>query len=208
VAEGGIRFRGYVGLAVRVAKTDKARAHKVIDRAFAMLENDPEAFRSWSNFGGAGGFAAMGAVRAAEVGHPDVAGLVARALSHRPTGKDAWRPDDRQNSLVNTAAVLALIDPPTARRVLAGVCPPGEYVERAAGQRRDWLFALALADPDRAAGLVDKLLDRVKDRPAGGGNALSGTGLVELGSILTAPDRLGMLAQYASLLRELDEDDE
>lgn len=208
VPEAGNRFRGYVGLALRLARTDKARAHAVIDRAFAMLD-DPSAFTSWSNFGGAAAFGAMGAVRAAEIGHPDVAGLVARTLAARQTGRDGWGVEGRQDALVSVAEALALVDPPTARRVLAGVAPPAEYMQKAAGWRRDWLFALALADPDRATALVDKLVDGAKaGRSPDGGNAISRTGLVELGSILTAPDRPAMLATFGRLLRELGEDEE
>ena len=39
-------------------------------------------------------------------------------------------------------------------------------------------------------------------RPADGGSSLSRTGLVELGTILTADDRLLKLENYGSLIRE------
>jgi uncharacterized GH25 family protein len=206
VEKGPYRFQGYVRLAAIFTPADKARAAKLIETAFDLLDRDPEAFRSWSNFGGRAGLAAVGTVRAKEIGYPDVAGLVARTLALRATGQDAWSPDDRENNLVSVAAVLARVDPATARHVLAGVAPPDEFIERAMSQRRDWLFALALADPERATKLADKLIERAKNA-RGGRNALSVTGLVELGSILTAADRLKALTMYGNLPREIGDDD-
>ncbi|MDB5309205.1 MAG: hypothetical protein JWO38_3407 [Gemmataceae bacterium] len=205
VAERAYQFHGYLGLARRFAPADRGRAAKMIDAAFDLLDGQPEAFRSWGNFGGRAGFGATAVVRAREIGYPDVAGLVARTLAMRPTGADAWSPEDRADQLVNIAAALAIVDPGTARGVLAGVAPPDELPERASRQRRDWLFALALADPERATVLVDKLIDRAKEA-RNGGNGLSQSGLVELGSILTDTDRLRTLTVYGSLLREIDDE--
>ena len=178
---------------------------KLIDTAFDLLDSNPEAFRSWGNYGGRAGFAIVGAVRAKEIGHPDVPQLVARCLAMGPA-QDAWSPNDREQRIVNFAAVLALIDPPTARQVLATLGSPEELVQRGVTQSRDWLFALALADPERATQLADRLIQRAKE-DRGGQNGLSATGLVELGTILTAKDRLRELARYGSLPREIDKDD-
>jgi hypothetical protein len=199
------RVGGYFGLAARIAKTDKLRAHKLIDTAFDALERDQDALRSWSSFGGRAGLAATGAVRAAEVGHPDVAHLVARCLAMR-SNRDAWSAEDRENQAVNLAATLAQVDPATARHLLATVAPPDEFVRRAVSQRRDWLFALALADPVRGKELADKLIARAKDA-RGGRNGLSETGLVELGSILTAKDRARELGGYGNTFRDIEERD-
>jgi hypothetical protein len=207
VKEGPYRVQGYFGLAARFAKTDKTRANKMIDAAFDLLDRDAESFRGWSGSGGRAGLAAVGAVRAAEIGYPDVPHLVARCLALRPTGQDAFSPDTREDTAVNVAAVLALIDPATARQLLGTVAAPEDYVERAMSKRRDWLFALALADPDRAKGLADRLIELAK-ASRGERNGLSETGLVELGLILTAADRLKELTQFGSLLREIGEDDD
>lgn len=201
VTEPAYRFHGYVMLAGRFAGTDKARAAKTIGAAFDLLERQPEGFQSWSNYGGRAGFAAVAAVRAKEAGYPDVADLVARALAMRETG-DEWSADGREERAVNVAAALARVDPAAARRVLATVAPPEAFAERALEKRRDWLFALALADPDRAVPLVDKLLERAKTR-RDGRNALSGTGVVELGSILTDRDSLRELTTFGNLPRAL-----
>ncbi len=137
-----------------------------------------------------------------------MAGLVARALAVRPTAWDAWSVDGWHDPLVNTAAALALIDPATARWVLAGVAPPAEYADKALTQNRGWPLAPALADPARAVPLVDKLLAKANARPAGGGNSPSGTELVELGSVLTAADRPKELESYGNLLCEPSDDEE
>ena len=198
------RFLGLIQLAVAFHTTDKARAVKSIDAAFDLLDANPDAFRSWSNFGGAAGLAAVGAVRAKEIGYPDVASLVARTLALRPS-RQYESPEEYGKQSVNIAAVLALVDPAAARHVLAGVAPPDEFVTRALDHSRDWLFALALADPERATLLADKLIERAKTSRSGR-NGLSETGLVELGSILTARDRLRMLGMYGNLPREIEDE--
>ena len=153
VKEKYYQFLGYIQLAKILAPTDKARAVKLIDTAFDLLDLDPSAYRSYSAFGGGAGLAAVGAVRAKEIGYPDVAALVARALALRPTGQEAGSPDARARSLVNIAAAIALVDPASARNVLAGIDAPDEFIARAMSQDRDWLFAPGAGRPragDRA----------------------------------------------------------
>lgn len=191
------RVQGLVRLAVAFARTDKQRAVKTVDAAFDLMERDAEGFRSWSNYGGRGGFAVLAAAHAAQIGHPDATTLAARALGMRSAGNDAHSPESRDEHLVNFAAVLAIADPAAARHVLAGIAPLDEFVTKALSSRRDWLFALALADPDRARTLVDKLIDRAL---AGrGGSAVSQAGLSELTLVLLADDKLKELAVWASL---------
>ncbi len=197
------RVLGYLRLAARLHPTEPKRAWKMIDAAFDLLEREPESFASYSNYGGGVGFAAIAVVRAKEYGHPNAAELIPRCLALRSL-EQAWDiPDSRNHRTVNLAAVIALVDPATARQLLRTLGTTDEYLAKAAGQRREWLFALALADPDLAKGLADALLDSAKRSP----NRLSGTGLVELGTILTAPDRLKVLQSFASLPREIGDDD-
>jgi hypothetical protein len=121
----------------------------------------------------------------------------------RPTAQDSFgSPDDRENHLVQLAAGLAVIDPAAARQVLAGVAPPDKYVEKALTKRREWLMALALADPERAIELVDRVFEKAK---GGGARMLSQHGILEIGSILTAEDRYQELAMFASMIREYRE---
>ena len=203
IKEEPYRVLGYLRLAVRYSPTDKKRAWKMIEAAFETLERDPESFFSFSNYCGRAGMAAVVAVRAAEFGYPHTAELVARCLAMRTTVRDWDRPDTRDQQTVGVAAAIALIDPATARQLLRGLGNTDEYITKAASQQREWFFALALADPDGAKKLADTLLDSAKRSP----NRLGGTGLVELGSILTAPDRLKVLLSFASLPREIGDDD-
>ena len=184
-------------LADRLAATDRPRAIAAIGRAFALLETDAR-ISDYSR----GSLAAVGVVYASRVGHPDLAGLRDFAVASRLSESSLFPGDSRDDGLVTIAAALALVDPPAARRVLAGVAPPGLYAERALTKRRDWLFALALADPDRAVQLVDQLIARSEKVPAGGGSGFSATGLSELGSLLTARDTLDRLAHWGDLPHE------
>jgi hypothetical protein len=77
-------------------------------------------------------------------------------------------------------------------------------VKRAAAENRDWLFVLAVADPVRAMALVERKLDALEESDQA---TLSRSGLVELGSILTARNRLEMLSTFGSTFREVREED-
>ena len=206
IPNASFRFYGYIRLASLAAASDRPRAIRLIDLAVELLDSQPSDFLSWSNYGGAAGFALLAAVRGREVGHPDVAGLVARVLALRPTVRDQFDSvENRENVLVQLAAGLALVDPAAARQVLAGVAPPDKYVEKTYAKRRDWRFALALADPDRAVGMVDGVFARAKtgeDRAAGG---LSSYGLAEVCITLGAADQYDDLARWVSLIREVRE---
>jgi hypothetical protein len=195
---------GLVRLAGLVARKDKPRAVRLIDAAMALLEANAEPFRSSTYFGGRAGYALLAVHKGKAIGHPDLAGLVARALAVRLTVGDTFdSPETRADTLVSFAAGLALVDPATARQVLAGVTPPERFAERALTRQREWLFALALADPDRARGLVDAIFE--KAAKGGGQQSLSRHGILEIGSILTAADPYQELAGYGNLMREYRE---
>ena len=199
------RVLGYLRLAVRFQPTDQKRAWKMIEAAFESLERDPESFFSYSS--GRAGFAALAAVRAKEAGYPHTAELVSRCLALRSMERDSNTPDSRDQQTVGIATTIALIDPGTARQLLRSLGDSDVYIASAAGQRREWLFALALADPDAAKKLADKLIDAAK-RPPNSRERFGSTGLVELGIILTDPDRLKALSRYGSLPREIGVDDD
>ena len=187
------RFAGYLALAEHA---DKPRAVRLIDQAFALLGGEPRDFESWSNYGGAAGFAAIGSVYAARVSHPETAEFVTRALSLRSPEANSHSAQAKERLTAGFATVLALADPATARRVVAGVAPGS--LEAGAITDRNVLFALALADPAGATLVVDKLFARpARLRPDD--NELTGTGLVELGTILTTPDPLQGLNVYGNL---------
>jgi hypothetical protein len=178
---------------------DRARAWKLIDRAMALVDEHPDDLRSWSNYGGEPSIAAVVAVRARVVGHPALAELVGRVLALRPTESYQPQKASRDQGTVALATVLAFADPATARALLAGVAPPAEYARRAPTERREWLLAVAVADPDGAKAVVEAVLSAAKVR-RGGDEATSGTGLIELVSVLTQPgERIAHLAGYASI---------
>ena len=205
VEKGPYRFQGYIRLATLLTPTDRARGMKLIDTAFELLEQDLGPTTAWYLHGGRCEPAAIGAARAKEIGYPDVPQLIARCLAYRPTGEDG-RIEDRDRNIVKLAAMLACVDPATARQLLAIVGPPDALLQRALTQDRDWLFALALAYPEQASQLADKLIQRAKDA-RGGRNGLSGTGLVELTDVLSAKDRLKELQRWLHVSQEVDEDE-
>jgi hypothetical protein len=95
--------------------------------------------------------------------------------------------------------LLSFADPATARALLAAIGTPAEFAAKAAGERRDWLFAAAFADPDGAMAVVESVWKSAKAR-RGGGQATSNTGLIELTSILTdSGDRMQNLARYGTI---------
>ena len=80
-----------------------------------------------------------------------------------------------------------------------GIALPAEFARRAVGERRDWVFAAALADPEGAGAVVDVIWSAAKER-RGSGAATSNTGLIELLTILTGiGDRLANLARYGDI---------
>jgi hypothetical protein len=192
------RLLGLARLATLVAAKDRPRAWKLIDRAMDGIESNPEALRSWSNYGGVPAIAAQVAVRAGQVGHPDTSGLVARALALRTTfGHESRK--DRDDQTISLATVLAFVDPAAARVLLGSIAPPAEFAKRAVHEWRDWLFAAALADPEHAMVVVDAIWSAAKDR-RGSGAATSNTGLIELISVLTQPgDRISALARFGNI---------
>ena len=74
-------------------------------------------------------------------------------------------------------------------------------------QRRDWLFALALADPERATKLADKLIERAKSARGGRNAPLRN----RAGRTRLDPHRRGPASKswrsYGNLPREIDNDD-
>jgi len=192
------RLLGLARLATLVAAKNRPRAWKLIDRAMDGIDGNPEAMRSWSNYGGTPAIAALVAVRASQVGHPDVAGMVARALALRTSyGWESRK--DRDDQTISLATVLAFADPAAARVLLGSIGPPAEFAKLAVSETRDWLFAAALADPEHAVVVVDAVWSAAKER-RGSGAATSNTGLIELVSILTKPgDRLANLAPFGRI---------
>jgi hypothetical protein len=198
VTEPHYRALGYVTLARITARTDRPRAWSLIDAALTQLAKDATGFDSWSGSGGWPAVAAVVATAAREFGHPDPSAGVVLALARRPVDRSELRYRDDQ--LVSIALALSFVDPPTARRVLAGVAPPDQFADRAVTARRDWVFAVALVLPELAPAVIDRRLKHHLDQKAGP-EGVSRSGLVELTHTLTAADRYRDLAGWASVPR-------
>jgi hypothetical protein len=155
--------------------------------------------------GGRTGLAAWTAVRARQAGYPDLAGATARVLATRPTAHFGTSAQEITDTLAKAAAVLSLTDPVGARELLARAAPAGRPGPDELAGRRDVLIAFALADPERATALVDRLIDQAGQRPTG----LQGSGLIELLDTLTTPpaDRLRPLGDWLSLVTLADDRD-
>jgi uncharacterized GH25 family protein len=180
-----IKAEAYGWLAVAVAPKDKKLAWSLIDRSLAQYLDNPEAFRSWSNYGGASVMAAHVAGQAREVGYPDLDSVVARVLATRITGHDDT-PARVTEAHVATALVLALADPATARQLLEWLEPRSDLVGSGYSSihRKHWFQAWALADPVRAAALFDRELKALQADPKAD---IERSGLFDLAEILTIP---------------------
>lgn len=205
IAAPSFRIHGYVQVARELVTVDKPRAIALIDKAMTLVQTKPTELQSWSSSGGASGFALYVALAGQQVGHPDVTALTARALSLRTNGESHWGADDRKRLQVQMACGYALIDSAIGKQLLAGVATPDEFMKQAVTQSRDWLFALALCDPEQAIELTDKRMEWMNtssDR-----KALMLIGMSELSRILTADDRLAELFTWGSLIRDVHDSD-
>jgi hypothetical protein len=122
-----------------------------------------------------------------------------------PGGLDS--PVHRDEQVFQIAAVLALSDPPAARALLARVFPEGRPIKSEPTGRRDALFAVALADPQRAGELIDPKVAAARTSKDG----LRGTGLVEMLQIVTAAAgeaRTRMLGLYGGSFRDVLDDED
>jgi hypothetical protein len=101
---------------------------------------------------------------------------------------------------------LALVDPPTAKWVLNRAVPPSRPLPSEIADNRNWLFAVALADPERGIGEVDRRIAAVRERRL----EMNRTGLIELIEILaqsSEEERYKNLASFSGFLWPRDDDD-
>ncbi len=154
-------------LATAIAPRDRALACSLVDRAFAIYLKPSE--RSFGNYGGREGQAALLAVQAQQIGYPDLGSVLYRTLAARPVAsKDDFSPVRVQESCVVMAMLVALVDPAIARQMLQSVEPNSDAIGSGfSGVGRDeWLKAWALADPQHAVDLAEKELAAAKDATA------------------------------------------
>ncbi len=186
IADGYYRAAALVHVAGIVAGRDRKLAWSLLDRSLTLYVEGGEEFRRHGGRGATAARAAWTAARAAELGHPDLAGVVARVLASRPTQDDSSSPAQALETKVRLAKVLALVDPATARQLLEGVSPRRKLLGSGYSgfESQDWLLARCLADPARGPALVDEALAEMKD---GRGREFYYTGLLQLAQVLTTP---------------------
>ncbi|MFO0890256.1 MAG: carboxypeptidase-like regulatory domain-containing protein [Isosphaeraceae bacterium] len=148
-------------LAVAIASKDKVRAVGLIDRALALPLDKPEAFGSWTYFGGGLASAARIGLNARRIGYPDMEGVMLRVMAARPDGRHGFNDPAMQNQCQTIASPLvALLDPATAATILGQIeARSGLSSADLAGVVGEWwLAAWALADLKRAEALVENQL--------------------------------------------------
>jgi hypothetical protein len=151
--------------AVAVAPHDRALAHSLIDRAFAIYMA-PADDRYMGARGGRPTQAALLAIHAAEIGYPDMKAVVYRVLALRPTSKNAYNPAETVEATAVMAMLLAFVDPETAKQLLQSIETHSDVIGSGYSGvgRGEWLTAWALADPRRAMELAESDLASAKDQ--------------------------------------------
>ncbi|HEV7224335.1 MAG TPA: carboxypeptidase-like regulatory domain-containing protein [Pirellulales bacterium] len=183
---GKSRAEALAWIAYRIADRDKPRAYELIDRSLAIYLDEPEEFRSWSNYGGRTVFAAWVARLAREIGYPDMRGVMLRVLAARPTMREEYDPARRLEANVAAAWVLAFAAPQTSRELLEAAEPFEELVGSGSSSihRGEWINAWALADPEHAKQIFQRELALVRDNLD---LELQQTGLLRTAEMLSQP---------------------
>ena len=196
-------------LAVEVAKTDKAKACKMIDDALTIHRGDSSTGRGWSNFGGAGPFVAALAYQANSIGYPDMESVVWQVRAAcRANGKKG---QERVSATINTARILALVDKFAARDLLNSIAVSTDQIPRenyGVSLYDRWLQAWLLVDYSRGASFIREELLEMKE--AGKENPLRyGHGDVFRLLVAAPQDRFKLLMNESGLWRlEVDGTDD
>jgi hypothetical protein len=190
------RTLAYVDIAKIVAAKDKLRAWKVLDTALAEYAgefeyDEPDGY-NWNSEGGRAALFAIVAATGRQIDYPDVADVVARAISDRPLRYLAESPRAWAGQRARVALALSFVDPAAARRVLASIGEPEIDISFGELSKRDWLFTIAFVTPERALPLIRA---QMRNFRAGG------SGLTELPDALAAADPFRNAAIWAQLPR-------
>jgi RNA polymerase sigma factor (sigma-70 family) len=142
-------------LAVALAPRDRARAFALIDRALALLIDDPDPYDRSSSSGAETAAAAHVAACARRIGYPDMESVIMRVMATR-RGQTRGNAVAQIRSATVAAVPLALIDPGAARTILEQIDARGGLDPSTLPNARDpWQTAWALVDLDRAEALFD-----------------------------------------------------
>lgn len=184
-------------VAVALASRDQMRAWGLIDQALDPLVGPHKRPSHLGNYGGRVSQAAVLAVLASQIDYPDMESMIHRVLASRSTTKGEYSPTRVVESNVAMAMLLALVDPETARGVLASIEPHGKAIGSGGSGigQRELLIAWALADPRQVPVRVERELAAAKNKPDWD---MYRSGLLHMPEILTVPppERLKYVAQY------------
>jgi hypothetical protein len=191
ISDATYRVPALAEFAARMRSTDRDRAFRLFERLLDEIAADRTGQFRQSGSGGAA--TALVLYRAKQAGHPDLASVRDRVLAAR-----SRRPESpfQQNHDPNTqtAVVLALTDPDTAKMILDRFLPPGRIKDPADRFFRETVIALALADP---AGL-DPKVDALVAEAARAKEGFQYGPLADVAAILTDPEILEQRAvRYA-----------
>ncbi|HVX63127.1 MAG TPA: M56 family metallopeptidase, partial [Pirellulales bacterium] len=161
------RAEALAWIATQVAERDKPLAYELIDRSLQLYRDKPEAFRSWSGYGGRPALAAWVARIARQIGYPDMHSVVMRVLALRPTQQEEYDPLQRLEANAATAWVLAFAAPDTSRELLESLAPFDELIGSGYTNfnRGEWINAWAIVDPEHAKEIFERELAAVRDQP-------------------------------------------
>lgn len=171
------RIRCYLELALAIARKDKPKAWKLIDRSFDLMTKDPQKFSSYSALGQAAGAALSVAYIARVIDYPDVESLVAQALELRAKMSDYGTEDRAINSL---AFALAMVDPAAGIWLLRARKTDAELIADSTNSQREVLFTMMLSDPPLCLRACQAAIGKTPNT-----GTLAWSGIVELTSAMT-----------------------
>ena len=148
-------------LAVEIAKTDQAKAWKMIDDALVIYRGRSDAGRGWAH--AAGPHVAALAYQANSIGYPDMQSVVWHAVAacraNDMTGQD------RLSSTIDTARLLALVDKFAARDLLRSIAVATDQIPRGRGSNSPydrWLETWLLVHFGKGTALIREELEDMK----------------------------------------------
>ena len=202
--DAGNRSQALGRLAVRVSEFDRPKSWKMIEDAIGIYKL-PNQQRSWSNYGGAGPFAAAIAHQAKLVEYPDMKSVIWHVLNACRGGSE--KRQDRLDSTISTARILALTDKISARELLRSIASQKDQIPRetySVSLYDRYLQAWTLVDFGRGTALIREDLERIEK--AGAAEHFR-TGLRDVFQLLVAPpeERFHLLFEETGLWR-LEED--
>jgi hypothetical protein len=162
----GNRSQALARLAVRVAEFDRPKSWEMIEDAIGIYR-ERDTHRGWSNYGGAGPFAAAVAYQANLVEYPDMQSVIWHVLAACRAGSE--KAQERLSTTISTARILALTDKIAARELLRSVASQQDQIPRkthSVSLFDRYLQAWMLVDFGRGTALIREDLERIEKEGA------------------------------------------